>query len=1205
MTDRTSEGQRSMRVLGASKDRPRFLQVFDELRRRPSRSRDRTLRRMASRATRRLVPEHGALQRGDLAEPPPVLDLVLDRASDRARVRSMLVESCAVGPVWTLPVGDPTADPGAEEEQGHTETPSRPRSVRLPSRRRPRLLARWSRPEPDEVVRPAPTPPSGRKEDSEADVTTDELYELIGRLVDGGFAWTRSTEGRKELVPPRRRRPPPYPRMPRLRSLLWLHRCGLGSNEDDGARGGPDGRLENDSRSQIEVIGRLREARLEAAIEQRDRALEEASSVGDDGRGQRWTTLYKRALVHWRRAAWSATAVSRWVTRVSEKATFGLLDEKLLTPLSFLVSLIVAATPFAFLGLAAQQLKDVVQRFNDLVSLASGLLLAVMYLLTVFFFFLPWRSYLWLGDYRSTLNEGARKSSDGADTDRLVRPRSLGVHLFNELHHPDRDTGRLGGGEREKKTLPPPAHRIAVSALLDDLHRLYRASSFWRVGARDARPVLIYDQRELGPVGRYLVRLIEDERLRRALPDPLLLVQIRDGERPPLVPEGVESARYGHLPEYDGSAKTPREVRAWLRDRHLAGTLGVSRILTTKVAPLTRETRERRWHTPPSWVPTRSAWATRALGGCAVAVALVIFAQEVVNPLQADMGFCVGEGVTKPQGIFRVDQNPDGPGAGEGTKECVGVTYGDVTFDERLSGVIELIRDENKEVDKIGSPYVTIAHMAEMSTSVAGDPALAGVQGELLGMLRQQRRHNRADSGLPKIKLLLGNAGEGWAHAEITAEEIVRRAEDERSGMDRPIAAVGFGQSVAPNSAAIDKLGRASITMIGTTATFDGVSRYEGEEPSRFYFPVAPANSRIAEQAAYWARYGVSWTAPDESEWELPDHESAVAIASDSPEEGKSEEGDARNKGREGSKHEQYGPDLAERFMGSFRALGGTPWEGSGKFDAPGRPGVLLYEDKGKESLASLKELVNELCDSKEPPDLVYYAGRSVDFGRFYEQFAQTGGTACTQGEMTILGGDDISKYVSDEGDEIERNAERHQVFYTPLAPSGAWGGADMGFYSDIDQYKKEAEEKQKEDEGPSISHAALGNDALNVLVHALKSVEPPEEVSRGRGLLQDLGLVRPPYLGTRKDYEDKRDKLYAQVERTGLSGVSGRIEFGEEGDGRWYGERRIQLVLVGPLLYNETTESVQRQHVMWTCGRSDTSSGPTEQCLPVDAPRE
>nr|WP_237450129.1 hypothetical protein [Nocardiopsis alba] len=1153
---------------------------------------------MASRATRRHVPERGALQRGDLAEPPPVLDLVLDRDSDRARVRSMLVESCAVGPVWTLPLGDPTAAIEVEKDQEHAENPSRSRPAKRSSLRRSRLLSRWSRPAPDEVVRPAPALPLGEREGPEADVTTDELYELIGSLVDGGFAWTRSVEGRKELVPPRRRRFPPSPRLPRLHSLLWLHRCGFAPNEDDGGRGDPDGRLENDGRAQIAVIGRLREARLEAAIEQRDRASEEASSATDGGRGRRWTLLYKRALVHWRRTAWSATAISRWVTRVSEKATFGLLDEKLLTPLSFLVSLIVAATPFAFLGLAAQWI-------NDFVSLASGILLAAVYLLTVFFFFLPWRPYLWLGDYRSTLDEGTRKSSDGTGTGRLGRSRVLGVHLFNELHHPDRDTGRLGAGRGEKGTLPPPAHRIAVSALLDDLHRLYGASSLWRGGARDARPVLIYDQRELGPVGRYLVRLIEDERLRRALPDPLLLVQIRDGDRPALVSEPIESARYGHLPEYDGSAKTSREVRAWLRDRHLAGTLGVSRVLTTKVAPLTRETRERRWHTPPAWVPTRSAWATRALGGCAVAVALVLFAQEVVNPLQTKMGFCVGEGVTKPRGIFRVDRNPDGPGAVGGAKECVGVTYGDFRFHSRLDGVIELIRKQNEEVDKSGEPYVTIAHMADMSASAREgeeDYALAGVQGELFGMARAQRDRNADPGDRPMIKLLLGNAGEGWAHAETTAEEIVRRARNERLGMDRPIAAVGFGQSLVPNGIAIQKISEAFIPMVGTTATYDDVAQSGHRRHSEFYFPLAPSNSRIAEQAARWARHGVSWDGHDGPDLGLPSHTTAVAIAHDPLVAGEDEDED-EDEGEDEKEHEQYGPHLAERFMYFFERFRGDPWEAPEEIAVSELPGVLLYQRGGEGDRPTLREVLEEVCTSDEPPELLYYAGRSQDFAEFYKEFQESAWKACNEGEMTILGGDDISKYISDEGELFESTSKSHRVFYTPLAPGDSWGVQGNGgsgldaedFHVKVRELVEESRtvkgesrtvkgEPPEDKEDPSYAHAVMGYDALKVVTRALPLVESEGKGAWARELLRGVG-VGPAFLNSDERYEKERDELHEEIKKTRFTGLSGYIAFDSEVDGNWLEERMMQLVLAGPYMRNKDTDERQRQHVIQRCG--------------------
>ncbi|XKK41232.1 hypothetical protein HFP72_13325 [Nocardiopsis sp. ARC36] len=186
----------------------------------------------------------------------------------------------------------------------------------------------------------------------------------------------------------------------------------------------------------------------------------------------------------------------------------------------------------------------------------------------------------------------------------------------------------------------------------------------------------------------------------------------------------------------------------------------------------------------------------------------------------------------------------------------------DFVFHERLEEVTERIRDQNRAVDESGDPYVTIAYMAELEIADPDDPSLSGVQGELLGLAFQQDQHNElvGRDGTPKIKLLLGNAGEAWAHAEETAREIAARAEDSYLGMDRPIGAVGFGHSVAPNSEAIRIVGDAGIPMVGTTATYDDVARSGERRHNEFFFPVAPANSRVAEQAAHWAYNGVPWT---------------------------------------------------------------------------------------------------------------------------------------------------------------------------------------------------------------------------------------------------------------------------------------------------------------------------------------------------------
>ncbi|WP_020480265.1 ABC transporter substrate-binding protein [Nocardiopsis ganjiahuensis] len=1229
MSDQTP-GHRSDGTAEGTEDSPGFLRVFDHLRSRPGRSLYRRLRRMEARVARRLPAGKGDHQRGDLAEPPPVLDLVLDRPEDRAEVRRMLVDRCGVDPVWVLSTGTTDGAADSDGSAGHQETGDDTGSAKgTPGRkprsgpaerllgRRARLLRLLARPEPAETVPRELPRPRFNATDSDSDVTTDELYDLIERLVDGGFAWQDSPP-----EPPRGRRPPPPPRLPRLRSLLWLRRCDLTeirsrTSGDQSEKTSEHGRLENSSQAQIEVVNGLRKARLHSAVRHRDDLLDRAGQAADRPGSveppHRWEILRARAVVYWRRIAHSAAVTSRWVTRASRVVTFGLADEKVLTPIAFILSLVVAVLPFAAVGWAAQQL-------NEIVSLVIGLLLAVVYLLTVFFFFLPWRPYLWLNHHRYVMDRagisGDKEEGDGGEGDdtapaqgdggrgRFGRHRARGVHLLNELHHPFRNKGRIGGADQSERTRPPGTHQIAVNALLDDLHRDYGANRR-RGRSRPSRPVLVYDQRRLDRVGRYLIRLIEDERLRRAVPDPLLLVQVRDdGKQEPIVGGPTPVTRHDHLPEFDGTDRLPTTVRNWLRERHLAGALGVRRNLTLRVTELTPAWKERSWRSQPTWVLTRPMRAGVLTGAGAASTALLVLVGLIMVPAQVQaLRPCVQDGVLEPPGITRIG------------RECVGVTFGDFVFNERLEEVTDLIRTQNEAVDASGDPYVTVAHIAELGIADPEDPSLAGVQGELIGLAYQQREHNRhRDANRPAIKLLIGNAGEGWAHAMTTAEEIVARAENKRLGMDRPIAAVGFGHSVVNNSRAVQKVGEAALTMVGTTATFDDVAQYGDREHSEFYFPVAPSNSRIADQAAHWARNGVPWSDADGREAGLPAHDTAVAIAS--------AETDA-----EGAEHEQYGPDLARKFMSAFVEGGGEVWAGaedlgSDKYDDQG---VLLYQSGHLDTDTTYKEHLNRLCSDDDPPDLLYYAGRSDDFTRFYRDFMRSGGEECNGGGTTILGGDDISKFVSDSEVLIERNSVHHPVFYTPLAPSGPWGveegasgGSDQGFYDDIDElltdlYQEDEDEgAPAADEGgsgmppadrlPSIAHAAVGNDALLVVSNALPAVGLTREELAGRNPLRRLGLVPLPFLHTQEDYEEKRDALFGAVKTSGtFTGVSGYISFDAANDGNWFGGRMVQLVLVGPQVRNDETGRTQRQHVLQRCGmRNSATAEPGPQCLPV-----
>ncbi|WP_174547070.1 hypothetical protein, partial [Nocardiopsis dassonvillei] len=68
-----------------------FLRVFDALRVRPTRADTRLMGRMERRAARRLpVGNRGGAQRGDVAEPPPVLDLELEEGADREALLRVL-----------------------------------------------------------------------------------------------------------------------------------------------------------------------------------------------------------------------------------------------------------------------------------------------------------------------------------------------------------------------------------------------------------------------------------------------------------------------------------------------------------------------------------------------------------------------------------------------------------------------------------------------------------------------------------------------------------------------------------------------------------------------------------------------------------------------------------------------------------------------------------------------------------------------------------------------------------------------------------------------------------------------------------------------------------------------------------------------------------------------------------------------------------
>ncbi|SHJ08231.1 hypothetical protein SAMN05421803_103381 [Nocardiopsis flavescens] len=1115
----------------------RLLAVFDALRRRPGPGHRRRQARMERRAARRRpVRVRDGVQRGDLAEPPPALDLVLDDPAGRGALLDALVERCGNQPPLRLPVASGPAPPD-----------------------------------------PAAVPDAGAQEPW---ATTDELYDLVERLLRDADDAFPPVEGNLTAPPP--------PRFARLRSLLRLRACDRRAIHEamrGSVAGQGDLELDTDRRTQIHVVAAL--SRLRAASRrERHRAV------------PRWLAAYVRI------ARESAIRLAGLGTRI----TFGRLDAVLLTPVSFVIGVLGAVVPplLGAFGLATALGLDTLvgptlQGVNTWIAGASALLLLVVYASLAPFLILPWRAYRWLDDH-----------ADYEERVDLRGHRDRGIHVLNLLK---REAGRVGGLHRDEDPPPPAAppasapprawweqvlllppkepqeppaaataphpapsagareygplpavHRLAVNALLDDLadthggvHRPLRP-----VRGRTLRPVLLVDQDRLDRVGRYLVRLIEDERVRRALPDPLLIVQVRGPETPSAVPSAVDVTRYPSLP---GTETTDRqaEVSLWGRARHAAGVLGVSRTLRLAVPRVPADPAA---HGPADrTVLTAAALARRWTAGTSLVLVLALPLAWALGPIaMKPFNPCVQNWLWEPIGIEH-----DG-------KDCYGVTFGGFEFHPRLAEVTRRIRDQNEAVDAAprGTPYVTVAYFGALTTTAESDLTLAGVQGELLGIALRQAEHNRSAGGsLPRIKVLLVGAGEGWSHAEEAARMVVTRAGRTRDRMDRPIAAVGFGQSLQGTTEAIRVLGAARIPVLGTTATFDHIAREKSGKYGQYFFPLAPSNSRIAAQAAAWAVRGATWDGEGLAEGEprprFDPVETAVVIADD----------------REG---ESYGPHLAERFMEEFTLRRGKPWEaadGSVPPEGTGVPGVLLYQDQ-----PAMAAHLKRVCE-QEPPDLIYFAGRSTDFEKFHQQLQMEG--SCVDDEVTVLGGDDIAKYVTDEAERISQ-APGYPVFYTPLAASGSWaftGLEERSFYPQAAKleealYGDGAEEGGGEtpaadgDEGlPSIAHAVLAADALTVFTRALSDVDRPAPADGA-----------PRFLADDPAYEAERDALVQHVQGTsGLSAVSGRIEFGEPAEGNWYDDRMVQLVVVGP-----RGENGEHQHVIAACGEispSEVDPGP------------
>ncbi|WP_433333108.1 hypothetical protein [Spirillospora sp. CA-294931] len=430
-----------------------------------------------------------------------------------------------------------------------------------------------------------------------------------------------------------------------------------------------------------------------------------------------------------------------------------------------------------------------------------------------------------------------------------------------------------------------------------------------------------------------------------------------------------------------------------------------------------------------------------------------------------------------------------------GNGECVGITDGSYAYTGRLRAAERRIKRLNDEVTGSGKPYVTLVYLGPMTTDPeTKNPVadlMAGVHGELIGLSIAQQRHNAA-SGQPLLRILLANTGSRFRYAAEVAARIRERAAEDRT----IVAVAGFGHSRRQTGEAIDELAKSAMPMIGTTNTYDGTGRRKGGF-SPYYFRLAPPNSRLADHAAFWAKNGLTG----------PRAKTADVFY-------------------DADKDDFYSKNLAEDFARSF-----------GK----DRVRMLPYADPSQ-----VPSRVQEAC--VRPSEMFYYAGRSDEFRSFINRLATT---SCG-GRRVVVAGDEVTKYVSDNGPEIGRTSSI-RLFYSPIAAREAWTERWAGrqpvpvFYGDFDVvvgeiYGKGSAVRTR----PSRTHAAIGYDAAVTVISVAERIygEQGRALPTAAAILSELTEPRPGALD---------------------QGASGLLRFGSRTRGHQIDDKPVLLAEVLP----------------------------------------
>lgn len=477
------------------------------------------------------------------------------------------------------------------------------------------------------------------------------------------------------------------------------------------------------------------------------------------------------------------------------------------------------------------------------------------------------------------------------------------------------------------------------------------------------------------------------------------------------------------------------------------------------------------------------------------------------------------------------------------TGECVGVGVNGFVFDDRLRSVTGRIEANNRKVMESGSPYGTVYHLGAFSVprslaAGAGD-LLADAHGELAGaaLLQEFLIDNSKDPTIPLLRILPVNAGSEYHYAPEAADAMLDQLDSHRN----VVGVIGANESRESVRQALKKLSVRAVPVITTTATYDDLSRIGGNNIPTV-FPLAPSNTELARHAAHWAKEGVKDLRDPAKRFVLGPAKSVAVLA-------------------DATSDDLYASDLGARFKAAFG-------EGAEEFPFSGADGI--------------QPIINKICrDATSMPDLIYYAGRSSQFGEFYNAASN----ACPG--ITVLAGDAVTEYVNDRASRLID--ARIKIFYTPLASEDSWTDVldrhKKTFYQDfknlLDELKLNEDRQQ-----PSSAYAAMAFDAANALMQAVKDA------------------YRAQRAGDSDTHEINRAGVTLALERLSpIYGASGLIHLHAGKDNHQPRDRPVMLISITV----PTGERQTKQEVVAQCGElylgqsRDRDQSQRENCPPPE----